>query len=776
MQFIIMLAALCCVFASAAAQAPLPPLSGRVLDAKGVPIAGAAVSVVGTDWLDAQVLAQPQTRTTADGRFSVATPTAARSPRVLVIAAEGRVPLTIAYDPSPARQQSTLEPRPREFGDLFLADAVVARGKVRSKESQPLADAEVQTGDIWFSPMAVSANAIPRRMSRARTDAKGNFTVALPRHEAATLMVRAMGYYRQERPYVTPSEPLLFELEPSRRVRGRLLWANGTPAEGCVSLGAGLDGTAIVEVAADGSFELGVELPGQRSVWGLAGGLEWAKQFGKDSDGLELRLPEPRTSQTLTVVDAASKQPVADASVQVAWLHSVMVERADHSSATQAPVQTSDAAGRVQIEAPPHSDMIGLVVVRADGFATRVHRPIQPAAEQPQTIALERGVSLSGTVRDADDQPLAGARVGASPVAAEGAVPIVLQSEPLVAAVTDAEGKFTLPPMAEGKVSIEVTAPGHAKRTLERTLALAKAPEPVTVKLPATSRLRGKLTGVPIGTGWRVRAVPRNNRFLIVIGFETRPDLRDAKDVAADGSFEIDGLHDSNSISLWIPAPTQLSGSLEINLGAVRVSNDTERTFDLTKKMPGRVTGRVKTSGAVLPHPRVVAELVEAQTLHTRVARQTADEAGSFDLPAQAGTYILRVLDAAHGLAIAERNLTVGAAKPTEVAIDLPLTELRVRVSGDPAQVRRSFVEFRCDFTDERPAGEGHLYSESHNRLRHSLANTTDFVLHVPLKTFTAEVHMARHGTMQPLTKADIDPRAQHANSLELELPTTGGR
>jgi protocatechuate 3,4-dioxygenase beta subunit len=114
---------------------PSAPLSGRVVDESGKPVAGARVLVIGSDSLaenEARVLVE--TRTQADGSFSA--PEASDGTRVLYVQAAGFVPLT----------HIQIERKPEER--VILRTGGTIRGTIVDSAGKPVAGVIVTADEV----------------------------------------------------------------------------------------------------------------------------------------------------------------------------------------------------------------------------------------------------------------------------------------------------------------------------------------------------------------------------------------------------------------------------------------------------------------------------------------------------------------------------------------------------------------------------------------------------------------------------------------------------
>jgi len=164
------------------------------------------------------------------------------------------------------------------------------------------------------------------------------------------------------------------------------------------------------------------------------------------------------------VVDADGR-PVAGAYVKLT-LNNVTVADADTDREGRASLDGLDAQKPHLLEiTPPFTRNDVLRLVRKDWLPTS------------DTLALARGMSLAGVVRDADGRPVPEARVGVSAPGVDG------QST-----WTTINGTFHFSSLPEGKVSLAATVEGPPKRTSGPVTALAGSTD-VTIALDRSATL-----------------------------------------------------------------------------------------------------------------------------------------------------------------------------------------------------------------------------------------------------------------------------------------------
>ncbi len=191
------------------------------------------------------------------------------------------------------------------------------------------------------------------------------------------------------------------------------------------------------------------------------------------ANALEVTLAPAETAQGL--VRSTRGDPIADAEVV---LYTELGARRTRSRDDGTFTISDLAAGSARL------------VVRASGFA-RASRDVTlaPGGGRPITLErteLARGGAVEGVVLDGRGDPIAGARV------AEGLVPTYLAvgASPADVAVTDARGRFRLRDLPEGSVSLEAFAPDVGRARTEIRIAPGETTRDVRFSLVAEASER----------------------------------------------------------------------------------------------------------------------------------------------------------------------------------------------------------------------------------------------------------------------------------------------
>ncbi|MDP9037575.1 MAG: carboxypeptidase regulatory-like domain-containing protein [Myxococcota bacterium] len=485
-------------------------LTGRVTDARGFPIAGATIEVVGTDANGSPILDDPRRSSfqaahfdavlrgppslTASGELGVVPGPVPPIPSVSVGAGSTANALSGATnagvrevrEPWVTRGDGTFRAKPASPGRVR---AIVHHPQYVEAESEmvtllPGGEAQVEVvlhdgGSLEGRVLDANDRPVPRarvfvtarrgsleRMTRAATD--GTFAFAsLP--DAVTLTVSAD---EDEQPDFRVE---LLIPEGERKELTLRLPAARSPL--VVSVVDGRDrGLAAVQLSAS---SLSAEVPLRTTAFTDARGEAVLKRaagiplrieatapgyapFVLSTDGgagpvrIELSPAESATGQ---VVAAGSGEPLAKAEITLTTDVGVLRAR-------------SDGRGRYSLLGLPPG--AATLVVRAPSFAPRTTPLTIPESGGRRPFAIPR-VELTaegrveGEVLDARGEPVPSARV------AKDHVPtwLVVGTHPHGMVITDAKGRFALGELPEGPTAIEAYAPdvGHARLEGMRILA-----------------------------------------------------------------------------------------------------------------------------------------------------------------------------------------------------------------------------------------------------------------------------------------------------------------
>jgi hypothetical protein len=363
------------------------------------------------------------------------------------------------------------------------------------------------------------------------------------------------------------------------RLEGQVIDADERPVAGAT---VAIDSHPVrtVETEDDGSFVF-ARLIGRDYQLEAATGDGYAGpvhlRLGADTEPVILRM-RPTEPLAVSVVDAASRKPVAGAAVEI---RSHLVWTAITGSDGVATI------GGVGAGDP-------MVHVSARGYAPAALRLVNFGRGQRRVeLALRGGAPVSGSVVDASNKPVAGARVIAS--ATSEPFPVIDPRRDGV--VTDARGAFTIPALAAGTYRLTASAerlapassaPITVDGTSERT--------GVVIELPAGATLSGSVVtpgGEPI-SGADIRVVATGHVF-----------WRSARRAYSgkNGTFSIDGLarRDFDVVA------SHDSGASEI--ARVELAESTSAEVKLELSITGTIAGTVvDAAGEVVPEARIYAE------------------------------------------------------------------------------------------------------------------------------------------------------------------------
>lgn len=419
-------------------------LKGRVIDARGRPVAAAVVYADGGGpeefALDLAAddsfgwLKRVETKTDADGRF-VVKPQAKHQARVAVRAG-GFAP----YD-----QNFPIAGASHDLGDVVLEDGVVLIGRVVDASARPVAGAELfrvreQTGGLVFLGARATGALV------ATTDAQGRFRVDQLRAGPWSLRIESEDHPDQvesgetDRPGASVAN-LEFVLAEGDEITGRVvdapadalakLWVRAFPRSANEDSGADIVATGeffgaprSARVGADGRFTLrglkkgkGYRLVARDSEREYLGRTRSTAVQANAGDR-DVVLPyKPETAIVCRVVDAVSGAPVEALEVSGGYGFMLPLEDLEGRPQRQFPgghVRFTTLSGR------PRPEQRAQFTVRAKGYHD--YRRDDLALVEGQdldlgVVRLERSPLVRVTVRDAvSHAPLAGAQVSLSEV------------------------------------------------------------------------------------------------------------------------------------------------------------------------------------------------------------------------------------------------------------------------------------------------------------------------------------------------------------------------
>jgi protocatechuate 3,4-dioxygenase beta subunit len=428
--------------AALTAHAAAFPLTGKVLDAEGRPVAGAVIERHEYSRLPSasgEMEMRQRTTTDANGAFELG---ATRTYTVLLARKPGLAPAWKQFTPGPGAEQR-----------LILTAPTVLAGVVVDEADQPVAGAQVSVAMAYSETTEEGggrqfqylSGQLARDSFTARTSADGRFRIVdFPTNATAELTVLAPGkarkpldlpqYYSPDTmPFRAGQEDIRLVVEPAGSIEGRIIAEPGGPPLPKARLRLHADGPGVfgmmqrgpVESEADDSFRI-ADVPagsyrldatfGTNAVpdW-VAEGVPVSVELGQVTRGVEI--PATRGSLlAVTVLDRADRKPRAEVDVNayreafsaaaqsgsdgVAWLRlppgafRVAAHAEGWQSEDTAATMEAGQTNRVEIELTPSPKITG-VVRRPDG---------QPAAGLPVQIVGVFSSDASGIKTDTNGQ------------------------------------------------------------------------------------------------------------------------------------------------------------------------------------------------------------------------------------------------------------------------------------------------------------------------------------------------------------------------------------
>jgi RNA polymerase sigma-70 factor (ECF subfamily) len=464
---------------------PEARLSGRVLDAQGRPVEAAQVR-------NRRLWLAEWTVTDADGRFEVG-----------ALAPDGPTAWLEVRHPDFAwlERDAKLDDEPLE---LMLERGYAVGGRVRDSAGAVVAGAWVRLG----------SSRSPGNEPPVITDAQGRFVLDQRTTGFAHVWVWADGFASRRAMASPPSNgadtvEVEVTLEPERVLRGRVLLPDGEPKPWALvyveDRGDPRQGTRF------DSLQSWSDAQGRFALRGIPGGpvragatVSGYRRVEVDlpevtSEELELRLA-PATGLAGRVVDAATGAPVTEFTLRVR--HAPGPDGRMSSSGgisttwTDHGVAFSDEQGRWSVsglELPPEAFLA--VEVEAPDYAAgrlaSVPVALDPAPESC-VVELSRGTLVVGRIVDAEQRPIAGARV--IPATDERDVArAVERPEPRAHVFTDAGGRFELPALPTGTARLLVLAEGHPPIVDGPFEVLGDATVRRDIELTVGARVHGRL-------------------------------------------------------------------------------------------------------------------------------------------------------------------------------------------------------------------------------------------------------------------------------------------
>jgi protocatechuate 3,4-dioxygenase beta subunit len=430
-------------------------VGGRVLDAAGKPVPGAAVELVAAPNaaerlrldLAGRALPAPAAKATsgADGRFRLTAP----GPGMwsVMVAARGFVPV-----------EDRLEPllEATELAPVRLAHDAGVAVRVLDVQGRPLAGARVSASldgkSIGRVPLALLRTSWFPAPRRAATGADGRATLSRGDGESLVVTAAAAGFLAATAKNVSRAA-LELRLSPGCPRTVEVVDAEKRPAAQ-VLLAAG--DTALGATGAAGRLALAAPCDRELSVRALAADGRSAAGAVRGSaagDAAPVRIALPRRPETVSgrVLAGDSREPLAGAFV---W-------PGDPGAAV-----TTDGRGGYTLQVPPGA--AAPLSAAAPGYLTDYATRSAGAAagEAGPTFALTPAATLAGSVVDEAGRPVAAAEIQAVPAPAGRGAPFFRFGRDL-RTQSDGRGRFLLHVAPKQPAALTVAHDGFAPATLD---------------------------------------------------------------------------------------------------------------------------------------------------------------------------------------------------------------------------------------------------------------------------------------------------------------------
>lgn len=407
--------------------AAAPSIRGRILDAEGNPVDGAAVRLL-TSRAPSEVVLQ--TVTDASGTFGLGDPPPSA----------GRVRVEADHDPEgvvTSAELIHLEGEPVDV-TLVLSPAAV-RGTVVDEKEHPVAG------------VSLSVEGVPWKTAGAISDDAGAFRLPVVPYEATTLVAVAPGYrtarvdlgQREDKPEVV----LQVRLEAGAPVDGQVVDPDGNPARARVVACAGSAAESRTASGEDGTFTLPASTTGCQVV-------AEADDFGASDPAvvpaagrLTLRL-RPGGAIAGTVVDARGRGIDS---------FSVGIESYSGRRSPGRARKFEDAQGEFTLDRLPPGSYV--LTASADGKPPARSESIEVRSGSTTAgvrIVLLQGGSVTGRVLDDKGAPLQGAQLRFDLVSA-----VV---DDAASTTSDESGAYRLDGAPSGPFSLRVQKQGYRTR------------------------------------------------------------------------------------------------------------------------------------------------------------------------------------------------------------------------------------------------------------------------------------------------------------------------
>jgi protocatechuate 3,4-dioxygenase beta subunit len=553
------------------------PLAGRVVDERGGPVVGAAVTL----WPGGSRRPQdvspgsgvPQSTTTkADGTFRFE----AAGEELNRLRVEA--PAFATLERAPARGGALARPLTLALGQVLKGTVTLADRRTPAPGALVRFEGRTQT----------------TRWVEARPD--GTFLLDGAPREAGSLVADGGDRGRATAVLGTGApEPLTIALAPTATLGGRVVdAADGKPLAGVRVVARGEAGEFLARSGADGrysvrglppqSYRLAAEddrfVPWSRTVRVAAG-------QGESQD-----VPLTRGATLVGRVQDAEGRPVEGALVQVSRAGENVFRAFLRSVEGEGAVRTArDGSFRATRLAPGENQRLD---VRHDDYEERSIGGLSLAAGAARsgiTVVLRRGLSLRGVVKDEEGRPLAGAEVTLASArtfrASRGGVQLALVGPgSQVRRETGADGRFEFRGLKAGEYEVSARRPGFSRASVDPVnVAEGRAAEPLELVLRPGATISGVLrdrTGLG-ASGWFVSARGASQGSGPAFGPGA---IRSEEPTGPDGVFFLEGLTAGETYELQVMGTAGLGPR---KAGVVAPADDVELTVTGTGQIRGRV-------------------------------------------------------------------------------------------------------------------------------------------------------------------------------------------
>lgn len=656
---------LCAQDGEARPEPQVVELKGRVTDAQGKPVAGAAVAFAPADeFTTRELLASPQARTDADGNWTLQwqvpqDPASSRANRTLLLVAADRhasLARTVALKPrkgaaggkfvlprggSASVKVPEFEPV-QDQGTLVLLPAARLVGRVRSEDGAPLAGVEVVATDALDGTRFLSATSSNLRC-RATSGTDGIFELDHVLDRAVSLRFRLDGHFEERVSPVAARTPLDVTMKRSGHISGRVLDKDGRGLGGAVLMVAyelATDGMP-TEVGPDGSFRATVMRPGRwratarvvrdevvlqgqtEAMNGAAPNLEILCKGDAAEGGVK-----GGGKLSVRAVAKAEGKPVAAFRAIALWdeYSSQNPSYRDYRLRLLRDQATAAKDGTAIVDGPnEHESRLGMVQVLAEGFAPALLTEVEfkdleeGQNREPVTVELVPMATVKGRVVDAKSgEPIADAIVWArtqqDPNMGYYQEP---EGDPSDAVRSAADGTFEVQQLGEGLWELHVRHP-RRPRAQPLKLELGASEQKLDVKLTMMpgATVKGRLADSESLRDYKV-FLHRMADFQsgtssygrMFYGNQGGQQDDGSILLGNDGSFEFNGVELGNYLLVLVqPARPRDGEALYLPLEPFRVRPEgIDRVFETKRDKPGTIRGTVRFPRSGVPFDRVVA-------------------------------------------------------------------------------------------------------------------------------------------------------------------------